>query len=80
MTKMWFNHKWFVRLLAAKNVLVSLPQQDGNDVVLEEELLTMSSPFGLNEPQLASDDDEQGEADEDIEVELDERETDQADE
>ena len=80
MTKMWFNHKWFVRLLAAKNVLVSLPQQDGNDVVLEEELLTMSSPFRLNEPRLAPDDDEQGDADEDIEVELDERETEQADE
>jgi hypothetical protein len=80
MTKMWFNHKWFVRLLAAKNVLVSLPQQDGNDVVLEQELLTMSSPFRLNEPRLAPDDDEQGDADEDIEVELDERETEQADE
>ena len=79
MTKMWFNHKWFVRLLAAKNILVSLPQQDGNDVVLQRELLTLSSPFSLNEALLTPDD-EQGEADEDIEIELDEQEAEQADE
>jgi hypothetical protein len=80
MTKMWFNHKWFVRLLAAKNILVSLPQQDGDDLALEPELLTLSSPFSLNEPQLAPGDDERAEADEDIEVELDEHEIEQADE
>jgi hypothetical protein len=49
MTKMWYNDKWLNRVMAAEQVLSSLPQAGADDLVLQPGLVTLKSPLGLDE-------------------------------
>lgn len=80
-TKMWWNHKWFSRLLAAEHLLTGLPPEDETDMVLEPGLLALTSPCTLNEQALEQDETEAEEiAEPETELELEETEADASDE
>ena len=52
MTKMWYNDKWLTRLMAAEQLLTSLPPAGDDDLVLEPGLVALASPRGLNKRSL----------------------------
>lgn len=69
-TKMWYNAKWLLRLMAAEQLLGSLRGENENDMELESGLLALKSPRCVNEALLEESFDE-GESDEEQEpVEL----------
>ena len=76
MTKMWFNNKWLTRLMAAEQLLTSLPPAGADDLVLEPGLVTLTSPRGLNEALLVQNEEKETPDEEatDVELTLDEQE------
>lgn len=82
MTRMWYNAKWLNRVMAAEHVLTALPPAGADDLVLEQGLVSLVSPRGLNEAALESEavGEELGEDMPDQELDLDEVETEDGDE
>lgn len=82
MTKMWYNDKWLNRLMAAEQLLTSLPPAGEDDLVLEPGLVSLASPRGLNEAILEAggEKDDSGEETPDEELTLDEHGEGDADE
>jgi len=82
LTKMWWNHKWFNRLLAAVHLLTSLPREGESDMELEDQVVSAAVPLGLNEEALAPLDaeDVEGSPEKESEVELEEEDAAEIDE
>ena len=82
MTKMWYNDKRLTRLMAAEQLLTSLPPAGEDDLVLERGLVSLASPRGLNEAILepGGRKDESGEEAQEAELTLDEHGEGEADE
>ncbi|MFN2507848.1 MAG: DNA-processing protein DprA [Chthoniobacterales bacterium] len=59
MTKMWWNAKWLNRLMAAEEILTSLPANGPDDMVLERGLLALSSPVAIDESLFEADAEEE---------------------
>ena len=73
---MWFNDKWLTRLMAAEQLLTSLPPAGEDDLQLEPGLVSLASPRGLNEAILLADNekDDLSEGSLDTDLPLDEHE------
>ncbi len=81
MTKMWYNDKWLTRLIAAEQLLTSLPVSGEDDLVLEPGLVSLASATGLNEALLQpAESTEETSEEQDAELVLDEHEERGADE
>ena len=82
MTRMWYNDKWLSRLMAAEQLLTSLPPGGEDDLVLEPGLVSLLSPRGLNEAILepVEEREDSGEETQDAELMLDEHAEGDADE
>lgn len=75
LTKMWWNDKWLNRVMAAEQLLTSLPTAGGDDLVLEPGLVSLTSSRGLNEALLEPDAEKEdsGGGLQDAELDLDEQ-------
>lgn len=70
LTRMWWNHKWFTRLLAATHLLTNLPSEGETDMELEDGLVSAAVPLSLDEEALELLDTEDGsEAESEVELE-----------
>ena len=67
---MWWNAKWLNRLMAAEQLLTSLPGETADDMELEPGLLTLSATRGLDETVFEAENDEDEQEEDDANLDL----------